>query len=1123
MKKAFTEKLWKIMKISLAQGIIAIVISGMAVAHDNNAQLLERKISVTVHEQTLENALRQIGLKSNVTFVYSTSHLNVEAVVSIQSEDQTLGELLDELLGPLNISFKVYNKDESITLKQRRTNVRTSPSLPSNSVEDANDRHRRDVVSGIVRDAATGQVLAGVNVIVKGTTNGTSTDGEGKFSLEAEPNDILVFSFIGFTSIEAGVANKTTMDISLQEEISALNEVVVNAGYWEVKRKEQTGNISQITFKEISQTPVSNPLQAIQGRMAGVYVQQTTGVAGGGFNIQIRGQNSLRNLPGNTGNNPLYIVDGVPFTAGIIGSTSMGNSIVPLASPLSTINPDDIESIEVLKDADATAIYGSRGANGVVLIRTKKAKAGGTQLDVSLSAGAAQVPSKMDLLSSDQYNTMRREAFRNDNYEQFLVPQFAVFFPDVMIWDTTRYTDWQEELIGGTAGIVNAQATLSGGSENTRFSVGGGFYKEGSVFPGDFGYKRGSGLTSLQHLSRDKRFSFHLNTSYSFTNNNLPSLDLTDQAVSLPPVAPPLYDEAGNLNWANGTWTNPLAGLYKKYESKTQNLLVSSSISYSLMKGLALKGNIGYTSMSMDQFNSFPIKANNPTSSTATGSSTFGSGSIITWILEPQVEYETNISQGAMTVLIGSTFQQNNQASETISATGYTSDDLLENIQSAATVTVPNSSSTVYKYAGFFGRVNYNWREKYILNLTGRRDGSSRFGPDRRFANFGAVGAAWIFSEEDLLRNALPFLSFGKLRASYGITGSDQIGDYQYLATYSSTQFSYANVKGIIPNRLVNPDYGWESSRKLEAAFEWGIFKDRLHGSVSWFRNLSSDQLVGYPLPRATGQSSIQYNLEATVQNTGWEFEVTSTNIQTSSFRWLTSWNMTIPRNKLVNYPNIEASSYANTLEVGKSLYTKKLIHGTGVDPQTGLYIFEDINGNGTTLFDFPGDIQALKQVSQQFYGGLYNSFSFAGIEFGFLFQYVRQTGYNYMQSFYLSPGSASNQPELVMRRWQSAGNITDIQRFTQSYDAGGNMFSNATSADNVIGDASFIRLKNMSLSYSLPVGVTDKMKMKKAKIFLLAQNVLTFTGYEGLDPETQNSRILPPLRTITGGLQVSF
>lgn len=1120
MKKNATEKFLRLMKISFAQGIIALTVSGVALAHNDHAQILERPVSLDIREAPLEDVLKQITTITGVRFVYSATLLDLDDRVSMLTRDDNLGNVLHTLFTPRHISFHVYEHEATITLKPGDNDPPDSTLITATNLETP---YTTLTVAGRVTDATTKTPIAGVNVLEKGTTNGTTTDADGNYRLETDPNATLVFSFIGYKSQETTVTARTTIDVELIEDIASLDEVVIRAGYWDLRKKEQTGNIARITGADIACTPASNPVQALQGRMAGVFIQQTTGTPGGGFNIQIRGQNSLRNSSTNSGNYPLYIVDGIPFTSSQVGSPSLGNSVTPMANPLNAINPNDIESIEILKDADATAIYGSRGANGVVLITTKKGKSGGTHVDLNVAAGIAHMPRKLDLLTTQQYNTMRREAFRNDNAENMLTPANANVYPDVLMWDTTRYTDWQQELLGSTANTLNAQAMISGGADNTTFLAGGNFYRETSVFPGEFAYERGAGLFNLNHTSNNGKVSFGLSSNFSLATNNLPSLDLTDVAMLLPPVAPPLYDDNGNLNWANSTWANPMAGLRRKYNTRTQNLLANANINWQPLNGLKFKVNLGYTTMQTQQLSTNPIAAANPALATATGSSSFGSGSLNTWIAEPQSEYTTKLGRGTLTALTGITLQQNVHENQTLSAAGFTSDALIENIQSAPTVTVSNASFTQYRYAAAFGRLFYNWKEKYIVNLTGRRDGSTRFGPGRRFATFGAVGAGWLFSEETFVRDALPFLNFGKLRTSYGLTGSDQIGDYQYLNTYSSTQFPYGGTPGLIPNRLVNPDYAWETNRKAEVALELGFLEDRIHTSISRFRNVSANQLVGYPLPRITGQSSIQYNLDATVENKGWEWELQSTIMERPRFSWQVTANLTIPRNTLLEYPNLEASAYATTLEVGKSLQVRKLIHGTGVDTQSGLYTFEDVNANGITLFDTPGDLLALKETNQKWYGGLNNTVQLGGFTLSILFQAVKQTGRNYMASFNQSPGSPFNQPALVMDRWQQPGDETTIQRFTQAYNQGGNAYANAVLADNAIGDASFVRVKNMSASYELPATLLRRVHIRSAKAFALGQNLYTFTNYVGLDPETQSSRVLPPLRTITLGLQVSF
>jgi TonB-linked SusC/RagA family outer membrane protein len=1126
MKRTSTRKYWNLlMKITAFSGLITMMSIGIAVADDTYAQVLETPISsFELKDASFQQAIKLLEQQSQVKFVYSLNNLKVRSSISFSASNTTLGNLLENILTPLGISFKVYENERMITLQKNPSSDKSNEgqhglTQPLRST----NRHLELLIGGTVKDAKTGSGIAGANIIIAGTTNGTTTNSEGKFALEANAGDRMVISFIGYKSQEILVDNQTNFEILLEEDVSSLEEVVVKAGYWEVAKKDQTGNIARVDTKDIANTPASNVVQALQGRMAGVYVQQTTGAAGGGFNIQIRGQNSLRNFSNDSGNVPLYIVNGIPFTPTQVGSTSLGNSIIPQANPLSTINPNDIESIEILKDADATAIYGSRGANGVVLITTKKASGTGTKFNLNVSRGVSQVGHRMKLLNSEQYNTMRLEAFRNDNASQYLTPENAIYFPDIMRWDTTRYTDWQKELLGGTAATINAQGSVSGGTERTHFLAGGAIYRETSVFPGDFVYQRASGLISLDHISADKRFEINVSSNFSFSNNKLPSLDLTDAAMILPPVAPALFDDNGNLNWENGTWDNPLGALMRLYKVNTKLLLANTSVSYLLLPGLKVKTRAGFTTMQSEQINTYPIASNNPNYFVTTGSSLFGSGSVDTWIVEPQIDYQKKFTNASLNMLAGATIQQNIQQNQTISASGFTSDALIENIQAAPGIQAISTSYAQYRYAAVFGRIFYSWKDKYLVNLTGRRDGSSRFGRGNQFANFGAVGAAWIFSSEDFVKRGLPFLTVGKLRTSYGHTGSDQIGDYQFLNTFSATQYPYNNVTGLVPNRLVNPNFAWETNKKFEAGFETGFLNDRLHTSISWFRNISSNQLVGYPLPRVTGQSSVQYNLNATVENKGWEFEITSNNFQSESFKWQTSINLTIPSNKLIKYPNIEASSYANSLEVGKPLYLKRLVHGTGVDPQTGLYTFEDVNNNGQTIFDTPGDLRGLKSVYQQQFGGVQNTVQFKQLSLGFLFQYVKQTGRNYLTSFTDSPGSPTNQPVQVMGRWQHAGDQTTIQRFSQSYISGGAEYSNASMADNGIGDASFVRLKNISLSWSIPSTLASKMKMSNARIYALGQNIVTFTKYIGLDPETQSSRVLPPLRTITLGIEVSF
>lgn len=1112
MKRTFTEKLWAFIELYMIQFTIAMSVYGVSMARDTYAQVLDRKVTISLKDVSLETALHQLQDVSGIKIFFSIEQLGSELPsVSIDVRDQPLRDILEKLLSPHSIRYKVDERNSTVIILKKHHEQSTSGNPEAGRRADSGGVGPLPItITGKVLDGTTQQPLAGVNIIVKGTTIGTTTDSDGKYTIRADDHQVLVFSFIGYAAVETQVNGRGLIDIILQEDIRSLNEVVVNAGYWEVKDKEQTGNIAKVNSEDMQRQPVGNPLAALEGRMAGVYIQQGSGVPGSSFTIQIRGRNSLRA----DGNDPLYVIDGVPFISTPLGSVS-SNLITTGGSPLNNINPSDIESIEVLKDADATSVYGSRGSNGVVLITTKKGKAGKTDFSVNFYSGTGAVSQKINLLNTQQYLTMRKEAFQND-----LRSITQTNAPDLLLWDTTRYTDWQKKLIGGSSRITNAQASISGGSSNTQFLLSSGYYRETTVFPGDYSDQKFSSHLNVTHRSTNDKFKAVITSSVVFDNNKLPYEDLTASAITLPPNAPPVYDDNGDLVWSTG-FSNPYGNLLRKFQTRTTNLISNGMMSYEITKGLNVKANLGYNILTMDEVVTFPIASNNPADGITQGSSSFSNKSINTWIVEPQVEYTTTLGEGRLTSLVGSTFQSTERKGETIFANGFSSDALLENIKAATSLTIESADQTRYRYNGVFGRINYNWQDKYIINLTARRDGSSGFGPDKRFANFGAAGVAWIFSNEGFLRNTA-LLSFGKIRGSYGTSGSDQIGDYQYLDTYSSTSYPYSGVSGLVPSRLANSDYAWEINKKLEVALDLGFAKDRIQLSVSKYINRSSNQLVGYALPVTTGFTTVQYNLPATVENEGWEIQVSTKNFTAENFSWTTAINFTLPTTILVDYPNISGSSYANTYEVGKSLFIKKAFHYLGVDPETGIYAYEDRDGNGNGL-DYPADLQALKEISQTFYGGISNGFRYRSFQLDFLFQFVKQTGESYY-GYLAPPGMRSNQPGTVMDRWQEPGDIAGVQMFTTRYStAAGDTYSYAYAGDNNIVDASFIRLKNVSASWQFEGKWLQKAALENCKIYLLAQNLFTITDYVGLDPENQSFTKLPPIRTVTAGIQLTF
>lgn len=956
-------------------------------------------------------------------------------------------------------------------------------------------------VTGSTSDASG--PLAGVTILIKNTTTGTSSDFDGLYSITAKPNDTLVFSYLGYKTQEVPIQGRNQINTVLQPDTQNLNEVVINAGYYTVTDRERTGSIARITAKDIETQPVTNVLATMQGRMAGVSITQTSGVPGSGFEIQIRGRNSLRS----DGNSPLYIIDGMP-----LGNENLGNSallsipILPGAgvNTLSTLNPADIESIEVLKDADATAIYGSRGANGVVLITTKKAKSTKTIITANTFSGVGQISRKLNLMNTEQYLDMRRQAFENDG-----VTSYPASAHDINgNWDQNRYTDWQKELIGNTSRHQQVDVGIQGGTDLTKLSLKATQYNETSVFHGDFEYKKTAFQFSGNHLSPNQKFRMDISMQYIVDKNDLPGTDLTADALDLAPNAPALYDNEGNLNWENSTWNNPLRKIKQEYLTSTNFFNVGATLGFELVPNLDFKMMAGFSDTRISETKISPSTIYNPAFGLNSSISFLlqNTGYQQSWSLEPQLHWNKEFNNSSLSILAGATFQDRQFGTQTLNAMGFSSNSLIYNIAAASSVTIYNNDNSQYRYNAVFGRLNYMLHDKYIVNLTGRRDGSSRFGPGKQFANFGAIGAAWLFGKENVF-SKLPLISFGKLRSSYGTTGSDQIGNYQYLDTYSSTGLPYQGITGLQPVRLYNPDFSWEINKKFEAAVDLGFFGDRIFLTAAFFSNRSSNQLVGIPLPGTTGFTSIQSNFPAEVKNSGIELEWSSQNIKKSEVSWNTSFNITFPQSKLVSFPNLESSTYANQYVVGEPLNIAMVYTYTGLNPNNGVYGFEDVNGDG--IIRSVDDRKKYVDLTPKFFGGLQNSISYKGWNLDVLFQFVKQTAPNY-NSFKVMPGLASN---------QSVDVLSAVQPFSAGYNTeANNAYNFYRGSDAAYTDASFIRLKNMSIYYTLPSfsGVT-------CKLYMQGQNILTFTKYKGLDPENYSGSRIPPLRVLTLGTQLTF
>jgi TonB-linked SusC/RagA family outer membrane protein len=1051
-----------------------------------SAGAFAQTVSLSVKNAPMEEIFASVKQQTGYLFFYDRDQLRALKPVTIKAEKTPLVVFLTEIFKGQPLDYTI--KDKTIFIKKK--------SLPGvdNNTNMAADALQQPL-TGVVKDAA-GTLLIGVTVKVKGTNIGTITDENGHFSIAAGPGSDLVVSYVGYESQTFHIGNFGPVQLYLKQQTSSLDEMVI-VGYGTTSKRNNTGSVATVKSTDIASQPVLDALGAMQGRVSGVFINSSSGLPGSNFKVILRGQSSILNP-----NDPLYVIDDVPFYSEPLNQFTAANGN---QSPLASINPADIESISILKDADATSIYGSRGANGVILIKTKKGKMGKTQTNFNVYTGLGKVVNTMKMLSTPEYIAMRKEAFKNDGK-----PYDEDNAPDLTLWDQQQTTDWQKYYMGNNAHITEAQGSISGGSEQTQFFLSGTWHKETTVMADRLGFQRGAGHMNLNHSSADGKFNISAAVNYTSNRDNSLPTDLT-MFYNLPPNMP-LYDSTGALYWFN-TMQNPAAYLLRKAEIRTNNLVTNSVIRYTIIPGLNIKANLGYTRTDMKQVQTMPDASFNPISTTGS-QSLFGSSSFGSYIVEPQIDYTKKISKGDLQVLLGGSWQQSITQGQSVIAGGFSSDALLEDQHAASEITPRPSVYAFYRYASFFGRLNYNWEGKYIVNASFRRDGSTRFAPDNRFGNFGAIGAAWIFSKEDFLKDSR-VLSFGKIRGSIGNSGNDKVGNYQYLDSWASTSYPYNGIPGLTPSRLPNSLFRWEESHKREIGLELGFLQDRIFFNTNFYYNISDNQLVDLQLTPQVGFSSITANLPASVVNHGWEFEVNSTNISGKDFTWKTSFNMTIPKNKLKSFPDIEASAYKDIYVVGEPLSIVKGYRFLGVNPEIGKPLFFSNSGD-TTPAEFD-DYFILGNTDPRFYGGLQNSFTWKGISFDFLLQFVKQEGpginYGYSAA---GIGALANQDLRALDRWKNKGDITSVPRASGS--AGTADFRNYALSSANWGDASYLRLKNVSLKYDL-LKYTRKWKLNNVSVYALAQNLLTFTNYDGLDPETQGMR-MPPLKSYVIGLQ---
>lgn len=1095
---------------------------------------MAQKISLNEKNTPLDKVFEKIRQQSGFDFIITERILNESIPVTINVKGQPLKTVLDHIFSDQPLEYQINSNAILVKLKEKSI------------IDYIRSAFSKIDVAGRVMDDK-GIPIPGATIQMKKAKRAFITDNNGFFSLKnIEENEVLIISAVGFDKQEVPAKAGSLGNIYMKVATSKLDEVQVIA-YGTTTQRYNTGSSTKISAEEISSQPVSNPLAALEGRVAGLLITSSTGNPGAGFKVQIRGQNTLGSTPGarTLGDSPYFIVDGIPFApqnnpinrlqTANDGSNPTGQPSSGL-SPFEFIDPSNIESIEVLKDADATSIYGARGANGVILITTKQAKTGKSQLSGNIYTAINTFTRTMPLLNTQQYLQMRRDAFAQDNITPNTTPGSTGFAPELLLFDQNRYTDYLKEFYGKNASSTNGNLSLSGGDFLNSYVANLGFGRQTYMFPGDFAQSRLNGMLKLHHNSINRKFSFDISAEYAYEKNNSPGSPSVLSAFTLPPNFPDLYNADGSLRWdyygANlssfiSSGMNPWGYLKMTNDIAGNRFATSSLISYEIIPGLKLKANLGFNNLILDEYAKTPRSAQNPTYapvSTANKSN----NAYNSWSVEPQLTYEKQLGRERISLLFGGTLQKNTNRSTSISATNYANELLLGTIAAAGT-TSTQENSEIYKYNAFFGRVNFIHNSKYIVNLTGRIDGSSRFAPGREWGKFASAAGAWIISEEDFFKPLKSVMSFAKLRSSYGITGNDNVGNYLFTSNWSplSSSYLYNGSVGYIPRNLPNPEFSWSVTKKLEIALETGFLQDRILLAASWYRNLSGDQLIQYQLPAQTGFANVTQNFPAIVENRGWEISLTANLLKDSPFSWKASANISLPRNKLAEFPGLESSSYANALVVGQPVSTLRGYKYAGVNPQTGLYQFQTMTGAiSSTPSAAAGDNRfVIGNTDPKFFGGLRNTVSYKGFQIDLFLEFRKQKGLSYMSSLNNPTGFQSNVPLEALQVWTKPGDDAKYQRLTTL------AFGSPTTlpfifykmSDGVLTDASYIRLKTAGLSYSFSSSTLKKLGLAGARVYVNAENLFTITNYLGNDPETQNYYSIPPLRTVSAGVNFNF
>jgi len=1004
-------------------------------------------------------------------------------------------------------------------------------------------------VTGKVTDSKDGSPMGGVSVKVKGVNTGTSTESDGTFTLTMPKglND-LVFSFVGYEDQEIAVKGNF-VSLSLSPSAKSLNEVVV-VGYGTSVKKEMTTAVARVKGAEVQNMPVPNLNQALQGRAAGVFVESQNGKVGEGIKVRIRGSGSV-----NSSNQPLYVVDGVPLAGGAFGSST------------ADINFNDVESFEILKDAAAAAIYGSRAANGVVLITTKRGKAGKTRFNLNTQWGTNEPTNKRGFLNAAEYLEFYREAAVNSgkyhynragNWLGFSSEQAAI--DNMKAWmegRINRYAGWVPFRGGKAPGTIDnnwedqafqdakvGQVELSaqGGNDKTKFYMAGNFNQQDGILVANKFERMGVRLNLDHQVNNWLKLGMNMGLN-KITRKQVPddnAFSTPMQIVALAPITP-TRDSLGQLfDRPVATYYNPLIEV-EETRRKTTGFRNQGSMfaDIRLAKGLNL-----HTDLGLDMINQNEASWWGPRTLVGTGVNGYARNQWFRntrWMTNNYLNYvNTFAEKHKVEVTAGMAYE--NQYQEYTLVEGQDFPDLaLRTLGSTGEVVEGDGTIDENNLLSYFGRANYAFNGKYLLGASIRRDGDSRFGTNYKYGNFWAASAGWLLTEENFMKG-IRFLSYLKPRVSYGTTGNNTgIGFYDARTQYGSTAYAVgtSTTSGLAVSRFGNDDLRWEVVKTLDIGLDFGLFNNRLTGEFDWYDRRTEDMLLNVPVPSMSGTTSVFGNV-GSMTNTGVELTLNSVNIAKKDFRWTTSFNVARNRNELTKLDGEQKeilpndARFANALIIGQPIgifYAPKFV---GADPANGDPLFLKEDGKTTTnRYDEAGKF-IIGDPNPDWIGGITNTLTYKGFELSFLFQGVFGNEVQDGAGGFMSASGDwfDNQTRDQLNRWQKAGDQTMVPqaRINRWGD-----FESPSISSRYVYDASYVRLKNLTFSYNVPSKWMNKVGMSNARVYVSGVNLLTFTDYPGWDPEVNTDYrsgnvnqgsdfyAAPQIKSVVFGLTLGF